>query len=158
MNKLRSGRKTALVVAGATLALGFGPAGTATVPVGAAVRASVAVSPENCRTWWDPGDNRPHRVVRNVDSNGRSIQLRVGAINGFQHGWARITGATRRGDSVWLDASGNGGATWLQCGPFLVGIDGYDAWSKAARARPDPNLRFRACGSIDGVIRCTGWW
>ncbi|NYD49917.1 hypothetical protein BJY14_005900 [Actinomadura luteofluorescens] len=116
-------------------------------------------SPADCAGWWKPGaafDFAPlwYRVG---ERSARRVQLRVGRINGIQHGWAHIGRETKRGDAVWLDVT-RGGGRWLQCGPFVVGADGQEVSTPAARTEKNSPLRFRACSRTDDRSECTAWW
>jgi hypothetical protein len=59
-----------------------------------------------------------------------------------------------------MDWTTNAGASWLQCGPFTVGIAGHSKTSAARPTNPSPSYQFRACGQLAGnqPIKCTSWW
>lgn len=91
---------------------------------------------------------------------GVTVRLQYGTVAGVQQGWARIDGATLAGDQVWMDWSQNGGASWLQCGPFTVKSPNSPDTSAAKRTSSSTSYKFRACGDLIGVgeTRCTDWW
>jgi len=132
------------------------------VPVmtGEAASASVEECTNNRNGFVSIAYNLSGTIKRSVDlGGGRRAELHVGYVNGVQRGWARISGATRRGDQVWMDWSTTGGNGWLQCGPFTVQSDGSPNTSAAQKVRGDlPAWVFRACGLVNGVGKCTGWW
>jgi hypothetical protein len=92
--------------------------------------------------------------------SGVTLELRYGTVYGRQRGWARIYGDLLEGDRVWMDWTTNGGASWLQCGPFYAG--GLNSKTSAAKStNPSPTYQFRACARLQyiEVTRCTTpWW
>ncbi|MEU4626888.1 hypothetical protein AB0G04_43810 [Actinoplanes sp. NPDC023801] len=73
--------------------------------------------------------------------------------------FARISGATRSGEQVWLDWSYTGGDGWAQCGPFTVSERNKPNTSAAAdRYSGRGTLTFRACALVRGGGYCTEWW
>lgn len=90
---------------------------------------------------------------------GRKVTLEYTRRGGGTYGFARISGGSPwSGESVWMDVSNNGGASWIQCGPF----DASRLASVTSAAYPTSSSnqrRFRACGKIY-VLRfeCTPWW
>ncbi|URM96639.1 hypothetical protein LUW76_21155 [Actinomadura madurae] len=148
------------LLTGTVLVLAAVPAGGATA-AGTAARTSSArpASPADCANWWKPGPGFDfvahwHRAGK---TSARRVQLRVGRINGIQHGWAHIGRETKRGDAVWMDVT-RGGGRWLQCGPFVVTADGQEVSTPAARTEKGSSLRFRACSRTDGETFCNQWW
>ncbi|RBQ13797.1 hypothetical protein DP939_43970 [Spongiactinospora rosea] len=59
---------------------------------------------------------------------------------------------------VWMDVSFNGGATWIQCGPFGgAGSENLD--TKFHVTSPSPSWKMRACGkNARHRLRCTAWY
>lgn len=139
-------------------ACGLFGAEAAAVPADGTAPARQA-SPADCANWWKPGpgfDFAP-REYRTGNRSARRVQLRVGRINGIQHGWAHIGRETKRGDAVWMDVT-RGGGRWLQCGPFVVEADGQEVSTPAARSEAGSSLRFRACSRTDDESHCSNWW
>ncbi|MGW0063794.1 hypothetical protein ACWDTT_28155 [Streptosporangium sandarakinum] len=130
----------------------------AVVPVSAA-QATIA----DCTTYKFvsiPYD-KSGSVKKSVDlGGGRKVELHVGAVNGSDHGWAKISGSTQQGDLVWMDWSTTGGKGHIQCGPFAVQKNGSPNTSAAKKVEySQSSYVFRACGKIlGGDSRCTGWW
>ncbi|MEU4829429.1 hypothetical protein [Streptosporangium sp. NPDC023615] len=94
--------------------------------------------------------------------SGRQAGLLVARIGSplQNHAFAKITGATKPGDQVWMDWSTTGGNGHVQCGPFKVQNNGSPNTS-AAKAINYGNTSwvFRACGRIvGGSTKCTAWW
>jgi len=70
-----------------------------------------------------------------------------------------IDGSTFSGDLVWMDWTTNGGASWIQCGPFEVTAANQTKTSAAQRTSSDPNWQFRACGrAFPNFSVCGPWW
>lgn len=133
----------------------------APVTAGELAVASVDECINNRNGFVDIPYNLSGTIKRSVDlGGGRRAELHVGYVNGVERGWARISGATRRGDQVWMDWSTTGGNGHMQCGPFTVQSDGSPNTSAAQRVRNDlPAWVFRACGLVNGVGKCTDpWW
>ena len=100
-------------------------------------------------------------VQRSVSlSDGVTVTLESGSVSGATRGWARISGRTTVGDRVWMDWTTNGGASWLQCGPFTVGSAGQSRTTAAKQTSSSPDYQFRACGALAGnqPVQCTSWW
>ncbi|MEV0311131.1 hypothetical protein [Nonomuraea fuscirosea] len=94
---------------------------------------------------------------------GRRVQLLVSTVSGASgdHGFAKISGSTKRGDLVWMDWSTTSGNGHIQCGPFTVQGDGLPNTSAAKKVNyNDSRYVFRACGRIvGGETKCTSpWW
>ncbi|WP_329571401.1 hypothetical protein [Kitasatospora sp. NBC_01266] len=150
MSKLPTFRGAAVAAA---LALGAGLLIAA--PAGPAA-ASASDCAGGANGFVDISDNASGTVQRSISHEGDTITLQsTGGV-----GFAKMQGATRSGESIWMDWTRDGGHTWLQCGPF--GIDHGDNSSKTSAGKAtssDPNYRFRACGqTLDQAISCTDWW
>ena len=105
----------------------------------------------------DISDSLSGTVRRSVPlRSGVRITLESGTVAGAERGWAKLSGSTAPGDRVWMDWTRNGGATWLQCGPFSVSRRNQSITSAAKVTSPSSQYMFRACG--DRPLRCTGWW
>ncbi|MEZ0070861.1 hypothetical protein [Planotetraspora sp. GP83] len=90
---------------------------------------------------------------------GRRVELHKGIINGVEHGWAIIMGATRAGDLVWMDWTSTYANGWVQCGPFTVQGDSLTNTSAAKNTSPAAGYWFRACGRrVGGPSVCGAWW
>ena len=90
---------------------------------------------------------------------GRRITLEYTRRGGGTYGFARISGGLPDpADSVWMDVSNNGGASWIQCGPFAASQE-VAVTSAAYPTSSSSQRKFRACGRIwvDAVL-CTPWW
>ncbi|MFI6458618.1 hypothetical protein ACIBF6_44620 [Streptosporangium amethystogenes] len=89
---------------------------------------------------------------------GRKVELHLATINGAPHRWARISGATKAGDLVWMDYSTTYGNGWIQCGPFTVQSNGSPNTSAAHKVARTAGEQFRACGRrFDGNSICGPW-
>jgi hypothetical protein len=147
--------------------------GAATLITGAAtfVAPSRAVAaPEHCERgangFVDIPDTLTGTVVRHHDlyggpPGGVRVELHRATIGGVGRGWAKITGfSTGPGDQVWMDWTQNGGAGWLQCGPFTITAVGQTKTSAAQRTNPSTQWLFRACGKLSWWTwaECTTWW
>ncbi|MFE7777045.1 hypothetical protein ACFU5O_24765 [Streptomyces sp. NPDC057445] len=128
-----------------------GPAGTA--------RAAASDCEGGRNGFVDISDEAYDTAARQVTLHGEgiNISLQYGNIRGVQRGWARIAGDVQPGNQVWMDVSSDGGAHWLQCGPF-TSRNGENKTSAAQRTSTNPHHKFRACGSTRSGIHCTGWW
>jgi len=106
-----------------------------------------------------PDTLRGTEVFPPFDMVGARIILYRGPLAGGQRGWAMIDGQTLPGDLVWMDWTRDGGASWIQCGPFQVTANGQTKTSAAQRTSSDPRWQFRACGHVSPVgTRCGPWW
>jgi hypothetical protein len=142
----------------ATVLLATGTQGASAAPRGrAAPRATTAVCAVYCDTR-DPSLARQETFpVANVNPNGRVVALHVSDADGMA--WASIDNG-QLNDSVWLDRSWDGGATW----DGLLGKASIPSTWTGTRTLMynlyDPaNHRravLRACGDAAGVA-CTSW-
>ncbi|GAA0915295.1 hypothetical protein [Virgisporangium aurantiacum] len=162
------GRGLALVLTALVVLAGMlsapGPAAAAPAPVADPGLRSAADCeggrngfvdiPDTLRGTVAPVANNP----RDLGFGVRAI-LYYGNVGGVQRGWAMIDGSTITGDLVWMDWTTNGGASWLQCGPFSVGGTGRTKTSAAKNTSSSALWQFRACGrAVGGQSRCTNWW
>ncbi|WP_405869914.1 RICIN domain-containing protein [Streptomyces zaomyceticus] len=118
---------------------------------------------EVCETgangFTDIADNLSGAVAQSRSDADRRVSVQYGTVHGAQRGWARLDGATREGDQVWLDWTRDGGRTWLRCGAFAVGADGATKTSAAKQTSSSSTWQFRACAlPTGGTTRCTDWW
>ncbi|MDH6218101.1 glycoside hydrolase family 76 protein [Streptomyces pseudovenezuelae] len=136
-----------------TAALAF----AALVPAASPASAATQVCVLACDTL-DPSQARQETFpVPNKDLNGRRVELHVSDADDMA--WASIDNAVT-GDSVWLDRSWDGGATW----EGLLGKASVpSSWTGTRTLMynvTDPrNHRrglIRACGDAAGV-GCTNW-
>jgi hypothetical protein len=139
------------------LGLGLAIAGPATT-----ASASAAACEGGANGFIDISDDLSGNVARSLYLGaGVTITLQYGNVAGAQRGWAKISGSTLNGDLVWMDWTTNGGASWLQCGPFVVDRgNGTSKTSAAKRTSSSTSYKFRACGKLLGgsTTKCTTWW
>jgi hypothetical protein len=97
--------------------------------------------------------------VYRVDlGGGRYVELQFVRAGGYQYGFAKISGATQKGDLVWLDWS-DARPGWMQCGPFKVQKNGSPNTSRAKYRDDVPEHWIRACGQALGqASKCGSWW
>jgi hypothetical protein len=136
----------------------------ATAFVSVTTAAPAEAAPADCLNGANGFVNTPSSVPgaqtarsRSLGS-GVSVELRYGTISGVQRGWARIVGAYVSTDRVWMDWSTNGGASWIQCGPFDAGSRQF---TPAQRTSSSTQWVFRACGRLippNTQSLCTAWW
>ncbi|MFK0243925.1 hypothetical protein ACIQUM_04440 [Amycolatopsis azurea] len=151
--------KTPLVIFVMILTASFAAAAPASAdPITA---ESAADCERGANGFVDIPDNLNGEVVRGPIVIGPIIvELHKGYVQGLR-GWAKVRGSTAAGDLVWMDWTRNGGATWIQCGPFVVSHTFQTKTSAAQRTNPSPSWQFRACGMVGGTgsVRCTEpWW
>jgi hypothetical protein len=130
-------------------------------PPVASAAANAAACTNGANGFTDISDTLSGTVQRTVSlSPGVTVTLESGPVSGATRGWAKISGGTGVGDRVWMDWTTNGGASWLQCGPFTVGSAGHSKTSAARQTNPSAGYQFRACGQLAGnqPIKCTTWW
>lgn len=121
---------------------------------------SAADCERGARGFVDIPDNLTGEVVRGPIVIGTIIvELHKGYVQGLR-GWAKMRGTTNNGDMVWMDWTTDGGATWVQCGPFFAIATFQTKTSAAQRTNPSTAWRFRACGMMKDIRphRCTDWW
>ncbi|HWL86297.1 MAG TPA: hypothetical protein VNO21_10870 [Polyangiaceae bacterium] len=110
----------------------------------------------------DISDSLSGVVRRQVDVFGSThITLETATINGRTRGFAKLSGVTVPGDSVWMDWTvTNFRSGWLQCGPFVVQVQNRSYTSAAKETNPSPDWRFRACAQLvpDNRVVCTDPW
>lgn len=101
-------------------------------------------------------------AASNAFGDHGTYYLETGTVGGRQMGWGYLTthGGEYTQADLWMDVSNDGGATWIQCGPFSTYMGGT-LTTAAYPTSASPSRRFRACASISGTgggIDCLGWW
>jgi len=135
-----------------------------TLAGGSPAYATAADCEHGANGFIDIPDDEIGQIRREVQLPGdiqkTYVSLETGSFGGVEQGWARIYGWPHPEDQVWMDWTTDGGRSWLQCGPFVVGNAGLSKTSAAQRTDPSPNWLFRACGYSAGYQehRCTDWW
>jgi hypothetical protein len=114
---------------------------------------SVQVS---CAGMVDPVNAANKSNVQSAVVEGRTLELRQGDIGGVQHAWARLSGA-HDGDAVWLEISGDGGKTWLQCGLRVIRANERN-YTDAQRTTSDAKVCMRAGAQLAGPRYETAAW
>ncbi|MEV5509466.1 hypothetical protein [Streptomyces orinoci] len=95
-------------------------------------------------------------VVTPAPVGGATIRLEAGRSSRYGTTyWAHLLKA-RKGSSVWMDWSDDGGHNWHQCGPYSVdGSQGaHDRWTWGVNWVG--GRKFRACAH-QGYTHCTIW-
>jgi len=87
-----------------------------------------------------------------------NIQTTVFGSDGTSRGFAKIQGATRPDDLIWMDWTQDYGQHWIQCGPFKITANNQTKTSAAQYTSNDDAWRFRAGGRIRGKLYLTDWW
>ncbi|MFF3489181.1 hypothetical protein ACFYXC_38965 [Streptomyces sp. NPDC002701] len=105
--------------------------------------------------------DNPHAVA--------SYAMQAGNVGGTQMAWGVLTtgsngdwGPTARG-LVWMDVTNNGGASWIQCGPFTTFSAGARLTTAAYPTSSSASRAFRVCAQVTSLgtnsnIACTPWW
>jgi hypothetical protein len=152
----QTGVRRGATMAAAGLMLAGGMAVTGAPPAS----ATAAQCEHGANGFVDIPDTLSGTVQRSVSLGaGVTVTLQSGTVSGHQRGWAKISGSTFPGDLVWMDWTTNGGASWLQCGPFSVGGFNKTKTSAAKTTSSSSTYQFRACGTGVGLAnRCTSWW
>ncbi|MET7698661.1 hypothetical protein [Streptomyces sp. NPDC005485] len=113
--------------------------------------------------FTDISDSLTGRVVPGYpfEIGGSHFSLEYGTVGGVQRGWAHLaaSGISFPQDEVWMDWTRDGGASWIQCGPFTLGSKSSKT-TAAQHTSNDHNWRFRACGKVypSGYSYCGPWW
>ncbi|GAA3431757.1 hypothetical protein GCM10018954_013580 [Kutzneria kofuensis] len=114
---------------------------------------SVQVS---CAGMVDPVNATNKSNVQSAVVEGRTLELRQGDIGGVQHAWARLADA-HDGDAVWLEISGDGGKTWIQCGRRSIQAGGRN-YTDAQRTTSEAKVCMRAVAQLTGPRYETAAW
>jgi hypothetical protein len=110
----------------------------------------------SCAGMVDPVNAVNKSNVQSAVVEGRTLELRQGDINGTQHAWARLSGA-HDGDVLWLEISGDGGKTWIQCGRRIVQPGGRN-YTDAQRTTNDAQVCMRSVAQLAGPRYQTATW
>jgi hypothetical protein len=103
----------------------------------------------------DPRNATGLRTEKSAVVEGRTVELRSGHINGPQYAWARLINAYD-GDSIWLEISGDGGVTWIQCGWRTI-HDGGRNYTDAQRTSPSSDVCMRAVTQLAPQYQTADW-
>ena len=112
------------------------------------VNLSITPQDTNCGSW--PGNGiADHDVkTRRVTHGGRTVRFALVNQRLSDHSFAAFRDGYRDGDQSWVDRSYDGGANWVQCGPFSRKFSNdllnYHNW-------------MRACVRFNGASFCTDW-
>jgi len=112
--------------------------------------------PVSCEGMVDPTNATNASNVQSAVVEGRTIELRRGDINGVQHAWTRLSNA-QNGDSIWLEISGDGGKTWIQCGRRTLQAGGRN-YTDAQRTSSSSQVCMRAVTQLAGPRYQTSAW
>jgi hypothetical protein len=104
----------------------------------------------------DPTSATNASNVQSAVVEGRTLELRQGQINGVQYAWTRLSNA-HDGDSIWLEISGDGGKTWIQCGRRTVQAVGRN-YTDAQRTSSSSQVCMRAVTQLVGPKYQTANW
>jgi hypothetical protein len=110
----------------------------------------------SCEDMVDPTPATDKSNVESAQVEGRTLELRQGRVNGVQHAWTRLTDA-RDGDVIWLEVSGDGGKTWVQCGKRTI-VAGKRNYTDAKRTSSSSEVCMRAVTQLAGPKYQTAKW
>ena len=113
-------------------------------------------TPVSCDEMVDPADATDKSNVQSAVVDGRTLELRQGRIDGVQYAWTRLSDA-QDGDSIWLEISGDGGSTWIQCGKLTVEAGGRN-YTDAQRTSSSTEVCMRAAAQLAGPKYQTAAW
>lgn len=112
--------------------------------------------PVSCDGMVDPTNATDKANVQSAVVEGRTLELRQGRINGIQYAWTRLTNA-HAGDSIWLEISGDGGNSWIQCGKRTIPAGGRN-YTDAQRTSSNAQVCMRAVTQLVGARYQTAAW
>jgi hypothetical protein len=98
--------------------------------------------PVSCAGMVNPTNATHLDTPKSAVVEGRTLDLRSGNIDNVQYAWARLTNP-HDGDSIWLEISGDGGQTWIQCGRRTIHANGRN-YTDAQRTNSSPEVCMRA--------------
>jgi hypothetical protein len=104
----------------------------------------------------DPTNATGTSNVESAVVEGRTLELRRGTINGVQYAWTRLSNPND-GDSIWLEISGDGGNTWIQCGRRTIQAGGRN-YTDAQRTSSSSQVCMRAMTQLVGPKFQTAAW
>jgi hypothetical protein len=112
--------------------------------------------PVSCDGMVDPTNATDPSNVESAVVEGRTLELRQGRIDNVQYAWARLSDAYD-GDMIWLEISGDGGDTWIQCGTRTIRAGGRN-YTDAQRTSSDSQVCMRAVAQLVGPRYQTATW
>ncbi|MCG8918640.1 hypothetical protein L6E12_22925 [Actinokineospora sp. PR83] len=158
--------RTSLVVAAAAATL-LGTPFLVAPATAAPVTAAASVCPV------DGGDPDPYTAkatratasVTTADGRTISVELRSGNnAAAQQHAWVKISSSTplRATDQVWLEVTGDSGATWATCGVTSPVAGSLSAWTHGFRTSTSAQVRMvgavRVVQTPTDLVGRTGTW
>lgn len=90
----------------------------------------------------DPTNATDKKNVQSAVVESRTLELRVGRINGEQYIWTRLTNA-RGGDVFWIDRTTDGGKTWKVFGKRTFAAGGRN-YTDALQTSSSSQVMMRA--------------
>jgi hypothetical protein len=112
--------------------------------------------PVSCDGMVDPTNATDTSSVKSAVVEGRTLELRQGHISGVQYAWTRLSNP-HEGDSIWLEISGDGGMTWIQCGRRTVQAGGRN-YTDAQRTSSSSQVCMRAVTQLAAPKYQTDAW
>lgn len=112
--------------------------------------------PVSCDGMVNPANASGASNVQSAVVEGRTLELRQGTIGGVQYAWARLSNA-QSGDSIWLEISGDGGTSWIQCGRRTIQAGGRN-YTDAQRTSTSSQVCMRAVTQLVGAKYQTAAW
>jgi len=110
----------------------------------------------SCEGMVDPTNATNISNVQSAVVEGRTLELRQGQINGVQYAWTRLSNA-RDGDTIWIEVSGDGGNTWIQCARRTIQQGGRN-YTDARRTSSSSEVCTRAVTQLAGPRYQTAQW
>ena len=90
----------------------------------------------------DPSGTENARTEESAVVEGRTLELRVGDIDGVQYVWTRLTDA-QIDDVIWIDRTTDGGETWKVFGKRTI-TGASRNYTDALRTSSSNLVRMRA--------------
>lgn len=104
----------------------------------------------------DPTNATDKRDVQSAVVDGRTLELRVGNVNGVQCAWTRLLNA-RGGDSIWINLTTDGGKTWTSCGNRTIQAGGRN-YTDALPTSDSSQVKMQAWTQLVGGEYNTASW
>ncbi|EEP73195.1 hypothetical protein MCAG_03522 [Micromonospora sp. ATCC 39149] len=94
------------------------------------------------QTMVDPTNAVNKRTVQSAVVEGRTLELRVGDIDGVQYAWTRLVDS-QNGDIIWINQTTDGGNTWNSFGKRTIQAGGRN-YTDALRTNSSNKVKMQA--------------
>lgn len=96
----------------------------------------------------DPTNATNKQTVQSAVVEGRTLEFRVGEIDGVQYAWTRLTNP-QNDDAIWINLTTDGGKRWDSFGQLTIKAGGRN-YTNALRTDSSPQVQMQGWTQLKG--------